>query len=118
MNEECMYQICHDVFSEMRRSGITSVGEFHYVHHSRSNQQQRSSTDTAADPEVPAEPALPSYGELPASCPRGSADDVKGTDSMKDGGDGNRFNYNFDQVVMRAAADCGLRLVLLNAFYK
>ena len=30
-------QICRDTFAEMRRSGITSLGEFHYMHHSDEN---------------------------------------------------------------------------------
>jgi len=51
-------------FTEMRRAGITTVGEFHYLHHA---------------------------------------------------GEG---DYAFDEVVLRAAAEVGIRLVLLEAFYR
>lgn len=33
-NYESIFKYCVDTFSEMLRAGITSVGEFHYVHHS------------------------------------------------------------------------------------
>lgn len=34
MNDETMYRLTRQCFDEMRANGITSVGEFHYFHHS------------------------------------------------------------------------------------
>ncbi|CAI5448317.1 unnamed protein product [Caenorhabditis angaria] len=34
VDKEKIYEYCHTTFTEMLNSGITSVGEFHYVHHS------------------------------------------------------------------------------------
>lgn len=59
-------RVCTQAFSEMRRAGITSVGEFHYLHH--------------------AEPAL--------------------------------ADFLLDELVLEAAAEVGIRLVLLETFYK
>ena len=56
-------RVCRQAFAEMRDAGITSVGEFHYLHH--------------------------------------DDDD----------------DYAFDEVVLEAAADAGIRMVLLQAYY-
>jgi formimidoylglutamate deiminase len=58
--------LCLQAFREMRAAGITTVGEFHYLHHSQ--------------PEVP--------------------------------------DFAFDRIVLEAAAEAGLRTVLLQTFYK
>lgn len=65
LDEEAFYRLTLQAFREMRRAGITTVGEFHYLHHNR---------DTA--------------------------------------------DYALDAHVLRAASAAGIRLVLLNAFYK
>ncbi len=65
MDEPTIYRLSHRAFTEMLRAGITTVGEFHYLHHDRT---------------------------------------------------GN--SYAFDEVVLRAAADTGIRIALLNVFYK
>ena len=62
MSEDRCYELTRQCFDEMRASGITTVGEFHYLHH----------------------------GEAP---------------------------FDLDAVVLRAAEDAGLRLVLLQALY-
>jgi formimidoylglutamate deiminase len=56
-------QVCRQAFAEMRDSGITTVGEFHYLHHDR---------------------------------------------------DG---DFAFDDVVLEAACEVGIRIVLLQAYY-
>jgi formimidoylglutamate deiminase len=53
-------------FLEMRRAGVTTVGEFHYVHH--------------RDPEA--------------------------------------LDYAFDEVVLAAAADAGIRIVFIQSYYR
>jgi len=65
MDEPTIYRLSHRAFTEMLRAGITTVGEFHYLHHDRTG-----------------------------------------------GG------YAFDEVVLRAAADAGIRIALLSVFYK
>jgi formimidoylglutamate deiminase len=65
LDAETLHDLSRRAFEEMRAAGITSVGEFHYVHH----------------------------------------------DATLEG-------YGFDEVVLRAAADAGVRLVLLNAYYR
>lgn len=64
MNAETFYDLSRRAFEEMLAAGITTVGEFHYLHH-----------DTTCD------------------------------------------GYAFDQLVLTAAADAGVRIVLLNAYY-
>jgi len=65
MNESLMYELSRQAFAEMLRAGITTVGEFHYLHHDASEQ-----------------------------------------------------GFAFDEVVLRAAADAGIRIALLNAYYR
>jgi len=65
LNADKFYTITRDAFAEMRRAGITTVGEFHYLHHS-----------------------------------------------------GNELDYEFDALTLKAATETGIRIVLLNAFYK
>ena len=65
MDEPTIYKLSHNAFTEMLRAGITTVGEFHYLHHDRTGS-----------------------------------------------------GYRFDEVVLRAAADAGIRIALLNVFYK
>jgi len=65
MDEPTIYGLSHRAFTEMLRAGITTVGEFHYLHHDRTGS-----------------------------------------------------GYAFDEVVLRAAADAGIRIALLNVFYK
>ncbi len=64
LDAEAFYGLCLQAFHEMRAAGITTVGEFHYLHHSSEE------------------------------------------------------DFGFDQVVLKAAAEVGIRIVLLNAFYK
>jgi formimidoylglutamate deiminase len=65
MTAERLYDLSRRAFTEMLAAGITTVGEFHYLHHD-------------------------------ASC------------------DG----FAFDEIILRAAADAGIRLVLLNSYYR
>ncbi len=65
MDEATIYRLSRSAFTEMLLAGITTVGEFHYLHHDET-------------------------------------------------GNG----YAFDDVVLRAAADAGIRIALLNVFYK
>ncbi len=65
MEETTIYDLSRQAFTEMLAAGITTVGEFHYVHHDASGR-----------------------------------------------------GYAFDEVVVRAAADAGIRLVLLCTYYK
>ena len=65
MDEERLFALSSQAFREMLASGITTVGEFHYLHHDR-----------------------------------------------------RREGYAFDPVVLQAAAQVGIRIVLLSAFYK
>ena len=65
MDEPRLYELTKQAFAEMRSAGITSVGEFHYLHH-----------------------------------------------------DASAAGYAFDEIILRAAADVGIRLVLLNAYYQ
>lgn len=60
-----IYELSKQAFTEMLACGITTVGEFHYLHHDQS-----------------------------------------------------RAGYAFDEVVLKAASDAGIRITLLNAFYK
>lgn len=64
------YELTLQAFREMLAAGITSVGEFHYLHHSAS------------------------LDETPKSA------------------------FDFDELVLRAASEAGIRIVLLNVFYK
>ncbi len=64
LDEERHYELTTQAYREMLSAGITTVGEFHYLHH-----------------------------------------------------DGRGDNFDFDEVVLRAARDVGIRIVLLNAFY-
>ncbi|TVQ52476.1 MAG: formimidoylglutamate deiminase, partial [Phycisphaerales bacterium] len=64
LDEERLYALTTQAYREMLDAGITTVGEFHYLHH-----------------------------------------------------DGRGDNFAFDEVVLRAAKDVGIRIVLLNAFY-
>jgi formimidoylglutamate deiminase len=63
LDRATLARICRRAFAEMRDAGITTVGEFHYLHHER--------------------------GE----------------------------DFAFDEVVLEAAAEIGIRLVLLQAYY-
>ena len=65
MDEAAMYDVSRRAFAEMLSAGITTVGEFHYLHHDDSNQ-----------------------------------------------------GYALDASVLRAAADVGIRIVLLQVFYR
>lgn len=64
MDADKLYHLSHLAFCEMLTSGITTVGEFHYLHHD-------------------------------ATC----------------------TGYGLDEIVLKAARDAGIRLVLLNAYY-
>ncbi len=64
MDEPTFYNLSHNAFKEMLRAGITTVGEFHYLHHDQTGS-----------------------------------------------------GYRFDEVVLRAAVDAGIRIALLNVFY-
>lgn len=65
MDEPTIYDLSRRAFTEMLRAGITTVGEFHYLHHDQSGE-----------------------------------------------------GFALDEAVLRAAADAGIRIVLVNAFYK
>jgi formimidoylglutamate deiminase len=66
LDEARLHALCLAAFREMRAAGITSVGEFHYLHH--------------ADPAA--------------------------------------LDFRLDEVVLAAAADAPVRLVLLEAYYE
>jgi formimidoylglutamate deiminase len=66
LGAEAFYAVSLQAFREMLRSGITTVGEFHYFHHAR-------------EPEM---------------------------------------DWNFDRLILRAARETGIRLVLLNTYYR
>ncbi len=63
LDRETLGQLCRRAFTEMRGAGITTVGEFHYLHHERDH------------------------------------------------------DWAFDEAVLEAAAEVGIRLVLLQACY-
>lgn len=65
LDADALHRLSLQAFLEMRDAGITSVGEFHYVHH----------------------------------------------DASEEG-------YALDEVVVRAAREAGIRLVLLNTYYR
>lgn len=65
MDEKSIYTLSKQAFEEMLAAGVTTVGEFHYLHHDKSCQ-----------------------------------------------------GFAFDEVVLRAAADAGIRIVLINTYYK
>lgn len=65
MTVDRLYALTRQAYAEMLAAGITTVGEFHYLHHDK-------------------------------SC----------------GG------FAFDEVILRAAADAGIRLVLLSSYYR
>jgi len=64
-DEQSLYETSKQAFDEMRSAGITTVGEFHYIHHESVDKR-----------------------------------------------------WAFDDIVLRAAADAGIRIVLLQAYYK
>ena len=64
MDASMLYDLSRQAFTEMLAAGITTVGEFHYLHHDSSGR-----------------------------------------------------GYAFDEVIVRAAADAGIRLALLNVYY-
>jgi formimidoylglutamate deiminase len=63
--------LCLQAFRELRRAGVTSLGEFHYFHHGKEK------------------------------------------DDFADFAD-----FAYDEIVLDAAAEAGLRLVLLNTYYR
>lgn len=63
LDREALGRVCRQAFAEMRDAGVTTVGEFHYLHHDQ---------------------------------------------------DG---DFAFDDVVLAAASDVGIRIVLLHAYY-
>ncbi|HSR70584.1 MAG TPA: formimidoylglutamate deiminase [Acidobacteriota bacterium] len=65
MDALTLLDLCRQAFSEMLAAGITSVGEFHYLHHDQSGE-----------------------------------------------------GYGLDEIVLEAAREAGIRMVLLNAFYR
>lgn len=65
MTADRLYSLTCQAFREMLQTGMTTVGEFHYLHHD-------------------------------ASC----------------------AGYSMDEIIVRAARDVGIRLVLLNTYYK
>lgn len=65
MDEQSIYTLSKQAFEEMLAAGVTTVGEFHYLHHD-------------------------------ASC----------------------AGFALDEVVLRAAKDAGIRIVLINTYYK
>lgn len=65
MDQPRMYRLSRQAFEEMLRAGVTTVGEFHYLHH-----------------------------------------------------DAGEEGFAFDEVVLRAAADAGIRIALLNTYYR
>ncbi len=66
LDPDRFHRLYVETFREMRRAGITTVGEFHYLHHANA-------------------------GEL---------------------------DFRFDEAVLAAATEAGIRLVLLEAFYR
>jgi len=68
LDESRFYELTLAAFREMRSCGITTVGEFHYLHHRQAHNDQRG-------------------------------------------------DFDFDGRVLEAAAEAGIRLVLLQAFY-
>ena len=64
MDADRVYALSHQAFAEMLSAGITTVGEFHYLHHDKTCE-----------------------------------------------------SYRFDEIVLTAAYDAGIRIVLLNTFY-
>lgn len=73
LDRESMFRLCKQAFDEMLAAGFTTVGEFHYLHHS----------NIAAD--------------TPAGTP----------------GD-----FAFDRVVLEAATAAGIRIALLQSYYR
>ena len=65
MDEQRIFELSRRAFTEMLRAGITTVGEFHYLHH-----------------------------------------------------DASLRGFAFDEIIVRAAADAGIRLALLNCYYR
>jgi formimidoylglutamate deiminase len=63
LDRDGLQRVCHQAFAEMRDAGITTVGEFHYLHHDRDD------------------------------------------------------DFAFDDVVLEAASEVGIRIVLLQAYY-
>ena len=65
LDEDLFYRLCLGAFHEMLACGITTVGEFHYLHHSPGDR-----------------------------------------------------DFAYDRLILRAARDAGIRLVLLSAYYR
>lgn len=65
LDEAAVYELSKQAFDEMLAAGVTTVGEFHYVHH-----------------------------------------------------DASLGGFAFDDVVLRAATDAGIRITLINTYYK
>lgn len=63
LDRDGLRRVCRQAFAEMRDAGITTVGEFHYLHHDREG------------------------------------------------------DFSFDHVVLEAASEVGIRIVLLQAYY-
>jgi cytosine/adenosine deaminase-related metal-dependent hydrolase len=84
-------RLCRQTFREMRAAGITAVGEFHYFHHERAGLfDEPGEADDSGD----AGEADPSPSAAPA------------------------LDYALDARVLRAAAAAGIRIVLLNTYYR
>jgi formimidoylglutamate deiminase len=82
--------LCLHAFEELRAAGVTAVGEFHYFHHDQ----------------------LPAAAGPPSS-PAGTSAAPFTTDARPAAGD-----YALDARVLRAAAAAGIRIVLLNTYYR
>jgi formimidoylglutamate deiminase len=67
MDRTLFYDLSKQAFSEMLKAGITTVGEFHYLHHDK-----------------PESNAIP---------------------------------FDYDQLILKAAKDAGIRIVLLETYY-
>lgn len=65
LDRERFYEVCLAAFREMLAAGITTVGEFHYLHHERG-----------------------------------------------------KSDYSYDGILLDAARDCGIRIVLLETWYR
>ena len=70
LSEDSLYEVAKSVFIDMLASGITSIGEFHYLHHEYPLDSQQSKP------------------------------------------------YNFDKIILKAAKDAHIRIVLLLTYYE
>ena len=96
MTEEKFFNLCkyqfstwkvnlgRDAFEEMRKNGITTVGEFHYFHHNVVSEVVQNNSNSYC------------------------------FNSLLQG----KGDYAFDRVILKAAEAAGIRIVLLNTFYK